>query len=147
MHWWDFGLNKHASSHRFNFVLILKISPMHAFNWISPYCVLQRHLHPPFHTDLGHQNSVASSPTLRILSCLYSPVLCCSSCNVAQFLSDHEACNLVTATTIGTFQQRTNARLIRTAMDLATSPHTSLRWIVTPRPTPCRLCATASYRP
>jgi hypothetical protein len=44
------------------------------------------------------QYTVSSFDTLRVLSCLYSPGLCCSCCNVERFCCDLEACNLVTAT-------------------------------------------------
>jgi hypothetical protein len=47
---------------------------------------------------LSPQYSVASFATLRVLSCLHSPGLRCSCCNVVQFFCDLEVCNLVTAT-------------------------------------------------
>jgi hypothetical protein len=49
----------------------------------------------PYRAALNHQYSFA---TLRVLSCLHSPVLRCSCYNVVRFCCDREACDLVTAT-------------------------------------------------
>jgi hypothetical protein len=41
----------------------------------------------------SHRYSVASFATLRVMSCLHSPGLLCSCCNVVRFCCDLEACN------------------------------------------------------
>jgi hypothetical protein len=53
---------------------------------------------PPSRAALSQQYSVASFATLQVLSCLHSPGLRCSCCNVVRFCCDLEACNLMTAT-------------------------------------------------
>jgi hypothetical protein len=55
---------------------------------------------PPWRAALSQQYNVASFDTLRVLSCLHSPGLRCSCCNVAWLYCDLEACNLVTATIV-----------------------------------------------
>jgi hypothetical protein len=45
-------------------------------------------------------SQVASFATLRVASCLHSPGLRYSYCNVPRFCCDLEACNLVTATIV-----------------------------------------------
>jgi hypothetical protein len=55
-------------------------------------------LHTPYRAALSHEYSVASFATLQILSCLHSPGLRCSCCNIVQFCCTLEACNFVTAT-------------------------------------------------
>jgi hypothetical protein len=55
---------------------------------------------PPFRAYLSQQYSVASFAALRVLTCLHSPGLYCSCCNIVRFCCDLEACNLVTATTV-----------------------------------------------
>jgi hypothetical protein len=44
-----------------------------------------RHPPPPYHAALSHQYSGASFATLLVLSCLHSPGLGCSCCNVVRF--------------------------------------------------------------
>jgi hypothetical protein len=57
----------------------------------------------PYRAALSRQYSVPSFATLLVLSCLHSPGLRCSCCNVVWFFCDLEAwCNLVTATTATT---------------------------------------------
>jgi hypothetical protein len=51
--------------------------------------------HPP--NRAAHRQEY-SDATLRVLSCLHSPELRCSCCNVVRFFCDLELCNLVTAT-------------------------------------------------
>jgi hypothetical protein len=54
-------------------------------------------LHPPYRAALSEEYSVASFATVLVLSCLHSPGLRCSFCDVVRFCCDLEACNLVTA--------------------------------------------------
>jgi hypothetical protein len=61
-------------------------------------------LHPLYRAAPSQQCSVASFATLRFLSCLHSPGLRCSCCNVVRFCCDLESGNLVTAT-IHVYQQ------------------------------------------
>jgi hypothetical protein len=58
----------------------------------------QKDFTPPYCATLSEQYSMASFTTLQFLSCLHSPGLHCSCCNVVRFCCDLEACNLVTAT-------------------------------------------------
>jgi hypothetical protein len=58
-------------------------------------------LHPAYRAALSHQYSIA---TLRVLSCLHSPGLRCSCCNVVRFCCDLEAYNLVMAITVTQIQ-------------------------------------------
>jgi hypothetical protein len=56
-------------------------------------------LHLPCRAAQSQQYSDDSFVMLPILSCLYSPGLRCSCCNVVRFSCDLEVCNLVTGTT------------------------------------------------
>jgi hypothetical protein len=58
-------------------------------------------LPPPIYlTALSRHYSVASFATLQVLSCIHSPGLRCSCCNVVRFCCDHEARNFMTATVV-----------------------------------------------
>jgi hypothetical protein len=43
--------------------------------------------HSPYRAVLSHQNSIASFATLLVLSCIHSPRLHCSCCNVARLFA------------------------------------------------------------
>jgi hypothetical protein len=76
----------------------------------TPYAYSSRHqtacfkategLRSPYRAALSNQHSVASFATLRVFSCLHSPGLCCSCCNVVRFCCGLEVCNLVTDTIV-----------------------------------------------
>jgi hypothetical protein len=59
-------------------------------------------LHPAarFRAARSQQYSVARFASLRVLSCLHSPGLRCSCCNVVRFCCDLEASNSVTTTVV-----------------------------------------------
>jgi hypothetical protein len=86
--------NANVTNHRKTFAVLCysttaAVSSLHASR-------LRKDL-TPYHAALSQQYSVASFATLRILNCLHSPRLRCSSCNGVLFRFDLEACNLVTA--------------------------------------------------
>jgi hypothetical protein len=89
------GIQIQASFERLKIVLVEKIflnvkSSRHQIAYLKA----REGFHLPYCTALSQQYSVT---TLRFLSCLHSPGLRCSCCNVVRFLCDLEACNLVTA--------------------------------------------------
>lgn len=51
-------------------------------------------LYSPYYAAVCHQHCVA---TVRVLSCLPSPALRCSYCNIGRLCCDLKACNMVTA--------------------------------------------------
>jgi hypothetical protein len=53
-----------------------------------------------YRAALSCQYNVVSFATLRVLSCLHSPGLCCSCCNASRFCCNLEPCNLMTATKV-----------------------------------------------
>jgi hypothetical protein len=54
-------------------------------------------LHPLYRAALSQQHGVASFAALRVASCLHSPGLHCSCCNIVRFYCDLETCNFVAA--------------------------------------------------
>jgi hypothetical protein len=78
---------------------------------IAFFKATERHPPPPCRSALSRQFSVASFAKLRVLNCLHSPGLHCSSCNIVRFFCDLGACNMVTATIEPT--DRFSLKLIR----------------------------------
>jgi hypothetical protein len=90
---------------------------------------------PPYRAALSQQYSVASFATVRVLSCLHSPGLRCSFCNVEWFFCDLEACNLVTAAIAWQEKVRCNQMEHEnwTAHDVTFDPTFVLIWNSIPR--------------